>query len=137
MKVNKIRRIEPTYKEAYELYGFKSKDNVDFETRIPNECFNLDDYFAHEILIHILWLKENTIGAPSVLCKVDEYCNIMADDDSRKKWEKILGDIALGFYLRSRFDFDLQADKKTKVIMEKKKAKAFQLFTKWFDAFWE
>lgn len=137
MKVNKIRKIKPTYKEACELYGFKSKDNVDFETRISNECFNLDEYFAHEILIHILWLKEKTVGAPGVLCKVDEYCNIMADDDSREKWEKILGDIALGFYLRSRFDFDFQADEKTKAIMEKKKAKAFQLFTKWFDAFWE
>lgn len=50
---------------------------------------------------------------------------------------KILSDIALGFYLRSKFDFDLQADTRTKIIMEKKKAKAFQLFVKWFDAFWE
>lgn len=137
MKVNKIRKIEPTYKEACELYGYKLKDKVDFETRISNECFNLDDYFAHEILIHILYLKEKTIGAPTKLCKFDDDCNIAADDDSREKWEKILGDIALGFYLRSKFDFNLQADTRTKIIMEKKKAKAFRLFVKWFDAFWE
>lgn len=99
--------------------------------------FNLDDYFAHEILIHILYLKEKTVGAPGTLCKLDEYCNIAADDNSREKWEKILGDIALGFYLCSKFNFDLQADTRTKIIIEKKKAKAFQLFVKWFDAFWE
>lgn len=137
MKVNKIRKIKPTYKEACELYGYKLKDKVDFETRISNECFNLDDYFAHEILIHILYLKEKTVGAPGTLCKLDEYCNIAADDNSREKWEKILGDIALGFYLCSKFNFDLQADTRTKIIIEKKKAKAFQLFVKWFDAFWE
>lgn len=84
MKVNKIRKIEPTYKEACELYGYKLKDKVDFETRISNECFNLDDYFTHEILIHILYLKEKTIGAPTKLCKFDEDCNIAADDDSRE-----------------------------------------------------
>ena len=56
MRVNKIRKIEPTYKEACELYGYKLKDKVDFETRISNECFNLDEYFTHEILIHILYV---------------------------------------------------------------------------------
>ena len=48
MRVNKIRKIEPTYKEACELYGYKLKDKVDFETRISNECFNLDPLFKRK-----------------------------------------------------------------------------------------
>ena len=123
-------------------------DDSDVETQNEKRIFrspHFDDAWASrgaliKIYIDSIIPKDRYKAVVNIGIDVivhNKSINIAADDDSREKWEKILGDIALGFYLRSKFDFDLQTDTRTKIIMEKKKAKAFRLFVKWFDAFWE
>lgn len=133
MKV-KVKKIAPTIEDAKRILDKVYDTNYQGD-KLTEECWNLDAYFAANILIHLIRYKEQQVGCPGTLLELDENFNPMNEDAAFEQWQEILDDMIKGFYLYCVVDGIFLNDK----MLKKYQAavnKAFNLFKEYFPALW-
>lgn len=133
MKV-KVKKIAPTIEDAKRILDKVYDTNYQGD-ELTEECWNLDNYFAANILVHLIHYKEQQIGCPGTLLELDENFNPINEDAAFKEWQKILDDMIKGFYLYCVADVMFLDDKMLREYNTTVN-RAFSLFKEYFSALW-
>lgn len=132
-EIVKFLRENPTYRNKpedknYQIsQDFYKKNDFYFE-----EVWNLDIEICRFLLPRLAFLRDNHSGVPGSLCKLDESFNVINEEESREKWNKILNTMVDGFYLYiSKEEFDLTEEEKKTI------NKALKYLKKYFKSLWD
>lgn len=132
-EIVKFLRENPTYRNKpedknYQIsQDFYKKNDFYFE-----EVWNLDIEICRFLLPRLAFLRDNHSGVPESLCKLDESFNVINEEESREKWNKILDTMVSGFYLYiSKEELDLTEEEKKTI------NKALKYLKKYFKSLWD
>lgn len=133
MKV-KVKKIAPTVEDAKRILNKVYDTNYQGD-KLTEECWNLDTYFAANILIHLIHYKEQQVGCPGTLLELDKNFNPINEDAAFEQWQKVLDNMIKGFYLYCVVDEIFLNDKMLKKYQTAVN-EAFDLFKDYFSALW-